>query len=367
MITRLNRSCAPFAALAILLCAGAHAVACTGIRLQAKDGTIVYARTMEFGMDLNSSPIIIPRHYALTGTAESGKPGLAWESKYGVVGLNGLGMTLVVDGVNEKGLAAGIFYLPGYAQYQQVEKGQESKSLAPWELVTWMLTNFATVEEVRDALPGIKVANVILDGAGYTPPVHYIVHDAAGNSLVIEYLHGQLTLTADPIGVITNSPEFDWHVKNLSNYLNLTALNAAPEDLSGLKISQLGQGTGLLGLPGDFTPPSRFVRAVVFSQAALPAENGDEAVRQAFHVLDSFDIPLGTVKAVESGKPSYEFTQWTSASDTHNRSYYFHSLDNRRVRRIDLLKADLNSKHVVTLPFQKDNDVEVLTPGGSGE
>jgi choloylglycine hydrolase len=366
MKTRRHFSCSTFAALAILLGATSHAMACTGIRLQAKDGTVVYARTMEFGIDLNSNPIIIPRNFALTGTTDSGKPGLSWESTYGVAGMNGLGLTLIADGVNEKGLAAGIFYLPGYAQYQQVERGQESESLAPWELVTWILTNFATVEEVRDALPRIKVANVVLDGAGFAPPLHYIVHDAAGNSLVVEYLHGTLSLHDNPIGVITNSPEFDWHVKNLSNYLNLTPLNAAPEDLSGLKVSQLGQGTGLLGLPGDFTPPSRFVRAVVFSQAAVPVETGEEAVRQAFHVLDSFDIPRGTVKAVESGKPSYEYTQWTAASDTQHRSYYFHSLDNRRVRRVDLLKADLNSKHVLTMPLQQDEDIEDLTPRANG-
>jgi len=358
-------SFATLVALTALACAATSATACTGIRLQAKDGAVIYGRTLEFGTDLSSNLMIIPREIAFQGTTESGKPGLTWRTKYGAAGLNGMGQTALVDGVNEKGLASGIFLMPGYAKYQQVSAGEEARSLAPWELVTWILTNFATVDEVRKALPEIKVGSVKLDGV--LLPLHYVVHDAAGNSLVVEYLNGTLSQQDNPVGVITNSPDFDWHLKNLSNYVNLRADNAKPETIDGLKIGQFGQGSGLLGMPGDFTPPSRFVRAVILSHAVAPGETGEETIRQAFHVLDSFDIPLGTVKVVESGKPSYEYTQWTAASDTRHRSYYFHSLDNRRVRRIDLLKADLDSKHVFNIPFQKNNDVEDLTPRGNGK
>ncbi len=324
-----------------------------------------FMRTMEYGIEMNSRPIIIPHQFAFTGTTASGKPGLSWKAKYAAVGMNGAGQEVLVDGLNEKGLAAGIFYFPSYAQYQTVTPEEESKSLGPWELVTWILTNFATVEDVRTALPQIKVGNVEFAAWKFAPPVHYTVTDETGKSLVIEYVRGELNVYDNPIGVITNSPTFDWHVTNLRNYVNLTAVNVPTVDLDGIKLGQLGQGSGMLGLPGDFTPPSRFVRAVALSQASLPGATGDDTVRQAFHVLDSFDIPLGAVRAEEQGKVGYEYTQWTAASDTKNRAFFFHTYDNRRVRRIDLLHCELNGKKVTLVPLNGAPDTENLTPADS--
>lgn len=339
------------------------AQACTGIRLQAADGSVVYARTMEFGIDLHSGAIIIPRQFALTGTTSSGRPGLEWTSKYALVGLNGEGLTLIADGVNEAGLAAGIFLFPGYAQYQEVSADDEAKSIAPWEVVTWALTNFATVDEVREGLAGIKVGNVEFAAWKAVPPVHYVIHDASGKSLVVEYVGGKLNLYDNQIGVITNAPEFSWHLTNLRNYISLSPKNVLTSTVDGERFSPLGQGSGMYGLPGDFTPPSRFVRAVALSQSAIPGDNGEEAVRQAFHVLDSFDIPLGTVRsATAADSTPREYTQWTSASDTKNRSFYFHSHDNRRIRRVDLKRAELNAAEVVTIPLFDQEDEQNLTP-----
>ncbi len=299
--------------LAVALCYGAQqAAACTGVKLKAKDGSLVYGRTLEFGMDLQSNPIVIPRQLAMQGTAAEGKPGLAWTGKYAVVGLNALGFNLVVDGVNEKGLAGGIFYMPDYAQYQDVTVSDAPRTMGPWEVVTWMLTNFASVDEVRSALPQIRVAAVSVPGLNSVLPMHYIVHDMNGQSLVIEYVKGQLNLYDNPVGVITNSPEFSWHLTNLNNYVSLRPLNAAPVKIDGVEFQPLGQGSGLFGLPGDYTPAARFVRAMALGHAALEGENGEQAVQQLFHVLDSFDIPLGAVEQITNGKKDYELTSWTS-------------------------------------------------------
>jgi choloylglycine hydrolase len=356
------------AAIAAMLGSQGPAKACTGIRLQAADGSVVYARTMEFGIDLHSAAIIIPRQFALTGTTSSGRPGLEWKSKYALVGLNGEGLTLIADGVNEAGLAAGIFLFPGYAQYQQVAADDEGKSIAPWEVVTWALTNFATVDEVREGLSGIKVGNVEFAAWKAVPPVHYVIHDASGKSLVVEYVGGKLNLYDNQIGVITNAPEFGWHLTNLRNYISLSPKNVLTSTVDGERFSPLGQGSGMYGLPGDFTPPSRFVRAVALSQSAIPGDNGEEAVRQAFHVLDSFDIPSGTVRSASAADNTpLDDTQWTSASDTRNRSFYFHSHGNRRIRRIDLMRAELNATEVVTIPLDDQEDEKNLTPQRAAE
>lgn len=354
-------------AMAAILSFQGSAQACTGIRLLAADGSVVYARTMEFGIDLHSNAIIIPRQFALTGTTSSGRPGLEWKSKYALVGLNGEALTLIADGVNEAGLAGGIFLFPGYAQYQEVSADDEAKSIAPWEVVTWALTNFANVDEVREGLTGIKVGNVEFAAWKAVPPVHFVIHDASGKSLVIEYVSGKLNLYDNLIGVITNAPEFSWHLTNLRNYLNLSPKNVLTSTVDGEQFRPLGQGSGMYGLPGDFTPPSRFVRAVALSQSAIPGATGEDAVHQAFHVLDSFDIPLGAVRSAAANETPREYTQWTSASDTKNRSFYFHSHDNRRVRRVDLLRADLNAAEVVKIPLYDQADEQNLTPPSAGE
>ncbi len=278
------------------------------------------------------------------------------------MGLNGLGYDLLVDGVNEHGLACGGFYLPGYAGYQSVTPDQESQAIAPWELITWILTNFTNVDEVRAALPGIKVAGVPLGDKLGVPPLHYITHDAAGGSLVIEYVDGKLTTYDNPLGVITNSPTFDWHLTNLRNFINVSATNVPPLDLDGVTLSPFGQGSGLRGVPGDFTPPSRFVRAVALSEGAFPCATGEETVGLAFHVLDSFDIPRGVVRPEPGSNEPCEYTQWTSACDLKNLKYYYHTYDDRRVYAAELGKFDADAKRPVTIPFQKAAGAEIVPP-----
>jgi choloylglycine hydrolase len=341
---------------------GGPAQACTGICIEAEDGSFVYARTMEFGLDLESKVLFLPRQYEFVGTTASGKPGLTWHSKFAAVGLNAYDADQLIDGVNEHGLAAGGFYMPGYADYQSIEPGEEPETIAPWEVITWILTNFATVDEVRTGLAGIKVSAAPLDARYGVPPLHYIAHDAWGNSLVIEYVEGQLQMHDNPIGVITNSPTFDWHVTNLRNYINLTATNVPPVQLEHVRLDQLGQGSGLKGLPGDFTPPSRFVRAVALSQNALHGRTGPDSVGDAFHILDSFDIPRGVVRPAEGDREPFEYTQWTSASDLKNRTYYFHTYGNRRVRSVELADFDFEAERPVTIAIDEKDAIEKLTP-----
>ena len=137
------------------------------------------------------------------------------------------------------------------------------------------------------------MGNVVLKEFGFVPPVHYIVHDAGGGCAVLEYVETQLKVHKNHLGVLTNSPTFDWHVTNLRNYINLGVTGLPPLKLEGKAFAPFGQGSGMLGLPGDFTPPSRFIRAVAFTQSALPVDKAEDGVKQAFHILNQFDIPKG--------------------------------------------------------------------------
>jgi choloylglycine hydrolase len=359
-----------FASFVVAFCLTAIGVAwsanaCTGIRTTATDGTVVQARTMEFGIAMDSNVIIVPRGYERTGTTPDGTPGRQWTAKYACVGANGVGMPVMLDGVNEKGLACGLFYFPGMAQYMPYKKDNAYKTLAAWELGSYILENFATVDEAREGLSKIRVPEVMLAQWGFSPGVHYVVMDATGKSFVVEFVDGQLRTYDNPLGVLTNCPTFDWHMTNLRNYVKLSPTIAPPMKLDGLTLSSFGQGSGMLGMPGDFTPPSRFVRAVAFSQSVEPVETGEDAVLQAFHILNNFDIPKGSVRDVTKdkyGNVVCEETQWTSACDLKAKRFYFRTIDNSQIRMVDLMQATPNAAEIVTLSMAGKEQIESLLP-----
>ena len=315
------------------------AQACTGIRLIAKDGGVVAARTLEFGFDLHSDVLVIPAGTMLTGTLPDGGKGISYKTKYGFVGANAEGMTAIVDGINEAGLYVGLFYFPDYASYADATKDNAARAMAPHEYANWLLGNFATVDEVKANFDKVVLLPVVVEAIEQPAPVHFVVHDRSGKSVVIEPLNKSLKIYDNPLGVVTNSPTFDWHMTNLRNYVNLTATNVPPINLGGVKLAQFGQGSGLRGLPGDFTPPSRFVRAVAFSQSAIPTATAAQAVLQAFHILNNFDIPYGAVREVDNGQMHAEATTWTSAADLKNLRWYFRTYDDQSIHSVDLAKA----------------------------
>lgn len=345
----------------LLLTCISVAQACTGIKLQAKDGSVVYGRTLEFGKELNSQIVVIPRNYHYDGMTPNHQQGLSWTTRYASVGTNGSELPDVIDGVNEKGLAVGLFYFPGYAEYQPVAAADYPVTIAPWQLGSWILGNFASVAEVKQHIHDIKVADVVLPAWGITPPLHYIVADKTGKSIVLEYVNGQLNVYDDPIGVLTNAPDFSWHLTNLRNYIHLSSENVNGIDVDNLKLTPTGQGSGMMGLPGDFTPPSRFIRAFVLSRYAMQTDDAITTVGQVFHILNQFDIPKGAIQQSSNGHITYNYTQWTSAADLTHSIYYIHTENDRRVRYIDLNKQDLNAKQIVYIPLDQQQDMQELS------
>ena len=234
----------------------------------------------------------------------------------------------------------------------------------PGRSASYLLENFATVEEVRQNIDKIVVPSVVFQAWGFVPPVHYVVYDATGKSLAIEYFDGRLHVFDNPLGVFTNSPAFAWHMTNLRNYVNFSLDNVPPVKLgSGVTLQPLGQGTGMLGLPGDFTPPSRFVRAVAFSVSVLPSKTGDDAVLELFHILNDFDIPKGSTRQKDAqGNIEADYTLWTSACDLKAMKFYFRTYDNSQIRMVDLTKMNLGGKDVITIPMTGNEVIRNVTP-----
>lgn len=331
--------------------------ACTGIQLKATDGAIINGRTVEFGIPLGLSAVIIPRNYEFKGTLPDGSTGIVYKTKYAAIGGGTFGAPEIADGINEKGLAIGDFYFPGYAGYATITPENKSRALSPTEFSNWILTQFATVDEVKAGLKSIVIAPTTPKGWPNLPPFHYVVYDQSGNSIAIEPINGELKVYDNPIGVFTNSPTFDWHLTNLSNYLNLTPMNTPAPVINGFQLTPFGQGSGLHGLPGDFTPPSRFVRAAIFSYTAVPADNAEQTVLQAFHILNQFDIPLGAVRSEENGKTSYDFTAATTVRDLKNLKYYFKTYEDQSIKMIELSAFDLNAKTIKFIPMSGNTPI----------
>lgn len=348
-----------------------QAAACTGITLYAADGAVVYGRTMEWGTyDLESRVSIVPRGTAFVGGTPDGKPGLKWASKYGAVGIDCLGKDVLLDGMNEKGLAVGVFYHPGMAQYQPYTPADAPKTIAPTDVVTFILGQCATVDQARQLMAQTLVAPVVEPALGMPFPVHFLVTEPSGKAIVIEYLQGKLVIFDNHLGVITNAPSFDWHLTNLRNYINLSPNSLASKKIRGMTLTPVGVGSGLIGLPGDFTPPARFVRAVTFTQIARPTPDGPETVYELFRILDNFNLPLhvaeGQADASKSTKGMRSSTLWTTAHDTKNRVLYYHTQNNRRVRMVDLgaMNFDAMKGGIKNIPLdaKKAQDIEDITP-----
>jgi choloylglycine hydrolase len=345
-----------------VLCA-TQVMACTGILMQTQNQSAVNGRTVEFGVPLDMNLAVIPRNISFIGKTPLGK-GMVYKSKYAAVGLYGFDDVVLMDGMNEKGLVAAAFYFSGYASYSKVTKDNQSKALSPADFPNWILTQFATVEEVKAALNSVVIAPTVLNGWGNAPPpMHYVVYDRAGKSIVIEPLEGTLKVYENELGVITNSPTFDWQLTNLSNYISLNPLNAAPNQLRSFSLAPFGQGTGMIGLPGDFTPPSRFVRAAFFSATAIPVASSDEAVDQTFHILNQFDIPLGAVRHKEAQTTGYDYTLLTCVKNPETLQYFYRSYQNQAIQFVDLRQFDLNAKSIKRMKIegkQEKHDVSSM-------
>jgi len=348
-LTRTARALCATLALALAAAPGA---ACTGITLKAADGAVVVSRTVEWALSdaRHDSLVLFPRAHAFTGQTPDGYNGLSWKGRYGFVSLRAYDQDYGPDGLNEAGLYVGMYYFPGFADFAPYDKAQASRSLSVGDLMRWMLSSFKTVDEVRNALSQVRVVNVDDPRfGGAALPFHWKIADPSGASLVIEIVQGgQVKLHETVLGVITNSPAYDWHVTNLRNYLGLRQGPMPSVQLDRVTLSPLGAGSGLLGLPGDFTPPSRFVRAAAFTASVRPLATAEDAVGESFRILDSFNIPLGSLApGAEQARDIPGATQITTAADLKNRVLYFHTMANRQVQKLDLRQIDF-----ATIPQQ---------------
>ena len=324
----------------------APAIACTGVTLHSTDGATISARTIDWARAATDNIYtVVPRgHVSRSLLPDGTQNGMTFVAKYGFVGLGAQRPEFVIDGTNETGLNAALFYFPDYGEYQKYDEAMRDITLSDVQVVSWILANFASIDELRANINNIRIVSTEPDAS----TVHWRITEPGGRVVVMEIINGTPTFHEDEIGVITNSPGFDWHNTNLNNYVNLRTGTADPLKLGAITLKSFSGGTGLLGLPGDFSSPSRFVRAAFFSNMTIQQPDGENTITQAFHILNNFDVPFGT--AFAPGREPVKMpsaTQWTIATDLQNKVIYYHTMYNRTIRKIDM-----NAINFETVPFQ---------------
>lgn len=314
--------------------------ACTDFKLTGKDGTIIVTRSMEYALDFHSNLRTSTRNREFIMTAPDNKPAMKWKAKYGYVYLDGLDTDIAVDGMNEKGLSFEALYLPTLAQYQEIPAGKEAKALPYINFGDWVLSSFDTVDQVKDAVKNIYVfAQDLPNLNNMVFPLHYAIYDASGKGIVVEYIDGKLHVY-DNIGVMTNSPAYSWHLTNLNNYVHLTPTNPNPIVENGVKFAATGQGYGMIGLPGDISPPSRFVKVATLLHVLIPTADAGTTLNAAEHVINNVDIPLGLAREPSNGAASNELTQWVVFKDLTHKVFYYRTYNNLTLHSVSFDKLN---------------------------
>lgn len=314
---------------------------CSSFSWDTLDGKHLLGRTYDQFGNLDDNRIaVVPRgwKFPLEPTPH-GQPEAAVQYKFGGMAVPGLATPIMVDGINEKGLMGALLNFPKYADYQAQQNDTEL-CVHPGFLVAYLLGECKNVDEVAVRMAGIRLTEEPVFGQQMS--VHYIFSDASGEAVVIEPDHTGLSIHRDTIGVLTNSPDYAWHMTNLCNYTAVTNRPVDPRPVCGKEIAVFGekQGGGM-GLPGDYTSPSRFVRMAFLKEYGVKGTHELEGISRMFHLFAAVDIPEGIVRGGQ-GENDYEQTLCTSVMCSESRTYYFATSKNRRISAIRIGREDGN-------------------------
>lgn len=320
---------------------------CTGLALETKDGLHLFGRNMDIEYSFNQSIIFIPRNFKCVN--KSNKKELT--TKYAVLGMGTIfdDYPTFADGMNENGLGCAGLNFPVYVSYSK-EDIEGKTNIPVYNFLLWVLANFSSVEEVKEALKNANIVDIPISENIPNTTLHWMISDITGKSIVVEQTKEKLNVFDNNIGVLTNSPTFDWHVANLNQYVGLR-YNQVPEfKLGDQSLTALGQGTGLVGLPGDFTPASRFIRVAFLRDAMIKNDKDSIDLIEFFHILNNVAMVRGSTRTVEEKS---DLTQYTSCMCLEKGIYYYNTYENNQINAIDMNKENLDGNEIKTYKYNK--------------
>ena len=307
---------------------------CTAATYKTKD--FYFGRTLDYEFSYGDQIVITPRNYSFHFRHVGDM-----EHHYAIIGMAHVAedYPLYYDAMNEKGVAMAGLNFVGNAVYQKVEEGREN--VAQYELIPWVLGQCANLQEVRKLLAKMNLVGTPF-GDFPAAQLHWIIADASG-AITLECTKDGLQVYDNPAGVLTNNPPFPMQMFQLNNYMHLSPKQPVNTFSKDLPLNTYSRGMGALGLPGDLSSSSRFVRASYVKMNSRC--NGDElsSVSQFFHILGSVDQQRGCCEVTE-GK--YEITLYTSCCNATKGIYYYTTYDNHQISAVDMHKTDLNGQEL---------------------
>lgn len=329
---------------------------CTSFAWETQDGSVHYlGRTYDFFGKLEQNGIaVVNEGYDIALSLDGSRTA---EARYGYAGMAILGFPspIMVDGLNEKGLAGCLLNFPGYAYYN-TQQGEGQTDVHPAFFLTYILGTCATVDEVAEAVESINLTDEKIMGSEMM--CHYILSDPTGEAIVVEPEEDGIKVYRDTIGVMANAPGYEWHLTNLKGYVGITNLDTPPRDIAGMRFTPFGQGTGgLFGLPGSYSSPARFVRMAFVKEFTPKGTDEIDGVTRMFNAFAPVTIPDGMLKESPDHE-QYEMSLCTTVMCLDSRIYYFSPFSDRRISALDVPKylagMEKGASAVVEIPRTQD-------------
>lgn len=304
---------------------------CTAMTLQSQSKELFFGRTMDFSHDIIPQLYIVPSSHVWYNSLNNAQI----RNSYRFIGLGQEldGVFGLFDGVNEKGFAAAALYFAGYAQYNTQSTHKGTKPIASIDFLHYILGRCASVKELSTLLKDITIVGMSDPVTNTIAPLHWIATDRSGACVVIEPTKRGIELLNNPIGVMSNSPDFPWHMTNLRNYIDASPTQTEEVFWDNIRLTPFGQAGGTIALPGGFTSPERFVRTTYLKTHIPKPKDRREAIAACFHIMESVSIPKG---AVITSRNTYDYTKYTAFINTNTCEYFYKTYDDIQVKTAGL-------------------------------
>lgn len=319
---------------------------CTAVTYQTHH--FYFGRTLDYHHGFSEEVVITPRRFPLHFRHGGGT-----DNHFAIIGMARVtdDYPLYFDAVNEKGLAMAGLNFVGYAHYRKPLA--EYENVAQFELLPWVLSQFSSVEEAKAAIKKLNVTDAPFRPDMPPAQLHWILADR-NQAITVEQTESGMRLWDNPVGVLTNNPPFDHQLLSLRDHMHLSP--EAPENrFSGqLALTPYSRGMGALGLPGDLSSQSRFVRAGFVKLNSVSGQAEEESVSQFFHILNSVAQPRGCCRV---GQGQYEKTLYTSCCNCDRGIYYYTTYENSRISAVDMGREDPEGSLLIRYPLVRESQI----------
>ncbi len=320
---------------------------CTAISFKAKD--FYFGRNLDLDRSYGEEVCVMPRNFPLKFSTMG-----EMNNHFAIIGMATVvsGIPLFYDGANEHGLAMAGLNFPGNAYYAPIR--QDKDNIAPFEFITWILSRCKTVNEATELLNKINLANIPFSEQLPPSPLHWIISDK-NHCIVVEFMKDGLHLHENIAGILTNNPPFEYHLENLKKYRQLKIDNSNVTLRENDGYTSYCQGLGAVGLPGDVSSMSRFVRAAFNKENSVCPEDEKSAVGQFFHLLTSVEFVKGACLTDEG---HWDITVYSSCINASKGQYYYTTYRNRRISCVDMHKTYLEGADIYRFPLKDEESID---------